>query len=386
METSYAGHARIGRPSDAEYWVYCAGSIPLCANVNKPDNDSQLEGEDAHELGAKFLLNRYTVRCFLPHMEEVLLKNGYLPTDEMRKYVSIYINDIIKIIGDQTISLDSDNIERVIPIHRIHPESFGTCDCWFHDPINNILYVWDFKYGYAPVEAYENWQLIMYSVGLLDFITNGNGLTSGITISMRVCQPRAPHIDGPIREWRIKAAELRPYIDRLVRQAHAACDPEPLLVTGEHCKNCDGLIICPAATRSALNAVDVSMKYTDIELLNIGRHWQLLKRAKETICNQFDALETFALQSIKNGVIIPELDIQPCKGNTSWRNDNNIVFAMGDLMGIDLRQLKKPCTPLQAINKGIPKEIVKIFSKHTSGKLKLVKHDSRKAMEIMKNE
>jgi hypothetical protein len=363
-------------PSTSKYWAHCAGSVALCANIYKPNTEYRKEGSAAHETAALFLKTGEW------QSKNVPFTNGYMLTEEMEKYVRTYINDVKRITEKRL--QPAENVETRIAISRIHPNCFGTCDLWYYDSIHKILYVWDFKYGWAPVKIFENYQLIMYAIGLLDKITTGNGLANDITVNMRICQPRAPHVDGPIREWRIKAMELKPYADHLIRQATAIYEPDPPLVTGEHCKNCDGLVICPAATQAALNAVDVSVKYTDPELLNIGRHWEILKRAKEAIFNQFDAIETYAIQSIKDGVIIPELDVQSSRGSTNWQVDNDNIFTMGDLLGVDLRQPEKPCTPKQAVDKGIPKEVVNLYSGHKAGKLKLVKHDSRKAKEVLK--
>jgi hypothetical protein len=371
-------HSNIG-PSRAKYWAYCAGSVSICRNVKKSTNDKAKEGNAAHELAAHYLLTNK----WWP--QEIPLSNGYIQTEEMRDYVKIYINDVINIIGYLPISCDY--IESTISIFRVHINAFGTCDLWYFDTINKILYIWDFKYGWGLVDAYENYQLIMYAVGLLDSILKKDTrITSEITVCIRICQPRPHHSDGPIREWKITASELNPYIEHLQRQAQLVYEINPPLVTGAHCRYCDALVICPAAAQAGLNSIDVSLKYTDIELLNIGRHYQILKRAKEAICNQFEALETFAIQSIKNGELIPELEIQPSRGSITWQENNESIFSMGDLLNINLRQPEKPCTPLQAINKGIPEDIVKMYSKHVPGKLKLIEHNSRKAKEMMKNE
>jgi hypothetical protein len=125
------------------------------------------------------------------------------------------------------------------------------------------------------------------------------------------------------------------------------------------------------------------MQSTGVELVNIVHEYDTLKRAKDAICNRFDAIEAQAIQSIKNGVIIPEFSIRPGRGRTVWTGSPQDAIAAGDLIGVDIRKPEAPLTPLQSEKKGVPQEIFDLYTRHEPGELKLIKDDGRKAREIL---
>jgi hypothetical protein len=55
---------------------------------------------------------------------------------------------------------------------------------------------------------------------------------------------------------------------------------------------------------------------------------------------------------------------------------------MGDMMGIDLRKPPAPCTPKQAIAKGIDSAVISQYSETPAGALKLVADNGNKAREV----
>jgi hypothetical protein len=67
----------------------------------------------------------------------------------------------------------------------------------------------------------------------------------------------------------------------------------------------------------------------------------------------------------------------------SWTKPATEVYALGDMMGVDLR-VTKPCTPTQAINAGIDGTVINAYAdRSTTRKLERVNLD--KLREIFNN-
>jgi hypothetical protein len=197
---------------------------------------------------------------------------------------------------------------------------------------------------------------------------------------MRTIQPRPWHPEGPVREWKITAENLQPYIDRL---HDAANDVFPTLCSGPWCKNCDAQIGCPANLRAASNAVDVADWPIDLERTNIGREISILRRAKEAIKNRLSAVESEAESKLLTGGFVEGWTMGPSKGGgkSTWSLSKKEVIEWGNLFNIDL-QKEEVITPIQAIKKGMDESFVKANSKMPKQGVTLTKVDPDEVKNI----
>ena len=184
------------------------------------------EGDASHWAGA----------CILQGEEPAVglsAPNGVILTGDMIEYARVYTHDIRTTMPPGTLAVEA----KISAAERVHPDSWGSVDCWSYDPKLRIIYIDDYKYGYGIVEPFENWQLINYAVGILDALRVRD---DRVTVRMTVAQPRAPHPQGPVRRWVINGADLRPYTNQLHAAAHEALGDDPAIRSGEHCQYCTG--------------------------------------------------------------------------------------------------------------------------------------------------
>ena len=356
--------AIITRPSGAGGWVYCHGKPTMEAGFADTSSKEADEGTFAHEVAAKLLIT-----------------GEVLPgaSAEMLNHVQVYIDDIKNTMA----SIDNTllSVEESVSIPRI--QSDGTPDSWCLDINNRILYIWDLKYGWGLVEVFENWQLICYVIGILNSLA-GN-LEQQLTICMRIVQPRPYHEDGPIREWRFPATDLRAYANKLEHAAALARSADPLIKTGSWCRDCLALYSCKNAVAAGMNAVDVIGKISIniCDPAGIGQTLTILSRAKELVNQLETAFKAQGLEAIKKGGSVPGWMASSGVGSLEWDTPDDQIFALGELMDIDLKKPTAPITPTQAIAKKMPEDMIKTLSKRKKATV-TIKPDTGKIQKIFK--
>jgi len=240
-------------PSSAHRWGAsggCTGSVLMTQQFpDMEESEDAKNGIASHEIGAT-LINAASIGSVV--MQDKIVgqpaSNGIIFTDEMFEAALEYVNDVIDIMRTTHVFGGGQfGIEKSVKAPRIHELSFGTLDTFLFDQRGLNLYIWDYKFGYSIIEVFENWQLINYAAGILEELDiNGLG-DQEITVHLRVVQPRAFHRDGTIREWIVKASELRPYINILHINAHKALGPDAICCSGPHCKDCSARVNCDTA-------------------------------------------------------------------------------------------------------------------------------------------
>lgn len=362
-------------PSSAGRWVFCPGAPLHEAKYPQDDTDDTREGEASHHIGSEILTNGgVAVNCvdFLG----TTLHNGVVVDTDMVDAAAIYVAAVLS-IGPH----DSLRVEKSVPIHAIHAKCFGAPDCWYYDPIKNVLHIWDYKYGWGIVEAFENRQGLCYYSGILAEL----GISDNdITIALHIVQPRPYHPEGSVRTWLTSGVGVRTLVSQLYNAAHKALGADPEYCSGKHCRNCAGRHACLSAEQAAGYAVDISSTHTPRELDNIGVGIELaiLQRAAEALKYRITGLEAQGLALKRKGIIVPGQKISYGSGSTVWTKPVGEVLALGDLMGVELRKPETPVTPKQAISAGVSKELIESYSEHRSGKARLAPDDNSKTRQI----
>jgi hypothetical protein len=345
-----SSHAKLWQPSGAPIWANCNGAPEFVADIPNPSNERAAEGTAAHWV-AQYRLTKGV----WPEVGNSA-PNGVEITEEMIDYVSVYV-DLV-----ESTPATVRGIEEKVHSPRIEKGCFGTVDHWCFDQQTSTLYDDDLKYGWGIVESWE--QHLCYACGLLDKYPAEN-------VVMRIIQPRPRHPQGPIREWRIKAVDLKPHFDRLHNAANMVF---PMLTSGPWCKNCRGALKCSANQNAAMNAVDVSELPVPVENLNIGRELDILQRAAEAIKNRLTKLETEAEGIIQSGGYVDGwiMSSIPSGGKSSWTSKHADIVALAKLLNINVEK-QALITPIQAMKKGMPEPLVKAHSQMPKPSLKLTK-------------
>lgn len=261
-------------PSSFPRLVACPGSRKLEAMFPREESEAAAEGILAHECAAREL--KVSFYKELPNCRPFNWSDEVLVSS-----IELYIEHVAKITGatrDTEISGYSKSngmhlhevnlhIEERIKIPYLHHECFGTPDCWYYDEEKNEVHVWDFKYGFKPVEVRENWQLIGYASGVCSLILekfhDGNKFLAehwDMVFNLHIVQPRARHREGPIRTWSLTRDALRYYENELQTSVQSSFLENPLLEAGSHCTYCKAKSICPQLKKESNMIVDKELE------------------------------------------------------------------------------------------------------------------------------
>lgn len=350
-------------PSSAHIWGGgCPGSVTLRAAYPQAPTEKSEEGDRAHRVA-------FDIATGVSHRCE---------DDEMLEAAELYV-ETIRASGVPGTALHFE--ERVAAPTMIHPDNWGTPDAWaFHD---EILYVWDFKYGHRFVDEFENLQLVNYVAAIVET----HNLSPRRCI-LTIVQPRCYYRGRPVRTWQVEWRDMAAYIDALSAAATVAMSGTGELKPGGYCGDCEARHACPALQLAAYDAAELSGLALPVELdpETLGRELTILKRAAEMLEARLTGLETQALAEIKSGRNVPGWTAESKDGPLRWNADvSEAVLQLGDLMGVDLR---KPglITPTQAIKAGIDGAVISEYASRKRGEAKLVPLDTRDTRRIFKKD
>lgn len=370
------GHSVLP-PSGASAWGACPGWVAMHRQFPDMDGDPEAsrEGTAAHAVCASMLQGA-------PITEGAIEPGtGVVVDEDMIEAASMYAADVLQTcaqFGGVPV------VETPVHIPRVHPECWGTPDAWAFDPVQLVLYVWDFKFGHLFVEVFENAQLgPCYASGILDALGFDGHSEQGVRVVCRIVQPRSFHRDGPIREWRFKAADLRPLVNKLRDAALDALGENPTCRVGPQCHYCPGRHACQALQRAALDACDVATTAQPFQLSPsaVGGELRAMRRALALLEARVAGLETEALRLLATGKPVPFWQAVQSKGRERWTVPADQVIALGHAFGVDLAKPLQAITPKQA-KALVDESVISAYSETPRGAIKLVPLNDSHAKKV----
>jgi hypothetical protein len=368
-----SSHSYIA-PSSAHVWLHCAGA-PMMAMLTDDgsETDEAREGTATHWVGFECLQHGRSPADFLG----VIAPNSVKVDDGMVESAAHYVEYVRSIPGV------SRHLEQRVHASSLHPELWGSCDCWTIDHTTHTLHVADFKHGHRIVEVFENWQLICYAAGVLEQLQIDGIADQLLRVVFHVVQPRAAHPDGIKRRWSVQASDLRGYFNRISASAHGAYDPAAKCVSGTWCADCNGRLGCDAGRRAGFSIMQYTADPIPLQLNadQVGTELLLVTEAMEALKGRRTALEQRAQQYLRSGQNVPNHALRPKQGRETWQLDPDAVFAFGDAMGVELRKPQEPITPTQAVAAGLDRAIIDSANMTTRPDrgVELVKDDGQRA-------
>jgi hypothetical protein len=243
--------------------------------------------------------------------------------------------------------------EKSVDIFGIHPHCHGTPDA--RKILPRKLRVLDYKYGHRFVEVFEMWQLVAYTLGVIETELGG---TCPDEIEFVVVQPRAYHPDGPVRSWPYTPAEFRELVARMHKAAHAAVSmagvphPNAPATTGPACGDCRARHECVLFQSVAARLVDESGRTERYNLPpeQLGAELSYLDEALERLNARRDGLAVQAETHLRAGHSVPGYGMEPGQAREAWLPDATYseVTALGAALGANLAAPPKLLTPTQA--------------------------------------
>lgn len=360
-------HAKLP-PSSAAMWVKCTGWYKMNEPLDEQeDTDDSRIGTAVHEMASRMLDGE------VPQIGETST-NGVVWDEEMFECAEAYVMDVQSVIMQYPFAEFAT--ETHVTINRVHKENAGTPDFSMFDPETRTIYIWDYKHGHGIVEAFENWQLLDYAIGLLDkYGVDGKGEQQCL-IHLRVVQPRAFHRDGVIREWRLLGYELRNYANILANAAHANMSDKAICQSGTHCKYCKARHTCSAAVQCGLGMIEVLSQPIPFDMSPdaMGTLYSIIKRSEKHLESLKAGLEAQISSKLTKGIAVSNWEMTQGCGREKWSIPFEEAIGIGEMYGVDIR--KKECvTPKQAITLGVDAELVRAYSITPTTGLKLTQID-----------
>jgi hypothetical protein len=327
--------------SDANRWAPrdgCPGSaLKQSTQERAPDTQDQIDGKEFHALAAQMIQSMATSSP-PPVCDDSEIYDG----------AKVYAENVAGVMM-QTGCLNP-MIEQRVELDFIHPNiKPGYIDCLLFDDKAGHVYIWDGKFGRSQVDAFENFQLILYALAFLNEAGIDTIKAQYVTVHLRIAQPRAYHVGGAVDEWVVNARDLMVYGNQVLSSAEEASKDDPACNSGEHCKNCAARHDCEAALRGGVQLFEASTGSTPLnmspqalgtQLDIVTRAFKQMKTLKEGYTAQVEAF-------VKKGIDVPGYTVAETFGNLQWKDEENVAEAF-HAFGIDVTKKPQLITPTQA--------------------------------------
>lgn len=357
-----------------------------------PDEDSEYAraGTACHSIGSDLL--RYTSAGYSgdhlgPYRDQCLKlidANGVAYTEEMYDAAELYATHVGHLMYEHQAGGAHCSAEERVDCGVIHESCFGTSDAALFSPASLELFVWDLKFGFGIVEALDNWQMTIYTLGIISRLELQLGVLPDTTQAhLGIVQPRPWHARGPIRYWHTTVGHLKSLLPSLQKAAVEALSPNPGCKTGPHCRYCRPRRHCAAAQNAGLASVEYLGTTVPAVMSNddLGAEVKILQRAKQMIEYRLTGLEELAAEKIKSGENVSGFRIERGYGRLMWNQSHKTTRELGKTFGVELSR-DDVITPAQAVQKGVPAEVVNLYAERRFRGLKLVPDDCKNARAI----
>lgn len=367
--------AHIWGPDGCAYYPTMAAAHPA-----PEDTVEAREGTAAHHLLAMRL---WGVVLELGD----LAPNGEPITKEMMTCTNGMVRDIEAL--RQAYDDLEECTEQVVYMPSVHPrQNWGTSDWFAISRKGRRIWLKDYKHGHRYVDAWENWQLSDYLLGVINHFQISD--YEKWTASLAIYQPRSYHPDGEVKEWELGGHKFRDLSAKLAAAAVEATGPNPKMRTGDHCGDCSGNINCPAFLRSVENAIDLSMRGVphDMTPEAKGTLRTMVEIASTRLKGMATGQDADIEANIRAGTHIPGWELKPTRPRLAWTCSVAEVHYLGVMMGVPLATVEEAggitvvsavLTPKQAMDAGIDEAVIMAYAERPSAALKVAQSSAHEA-------
>lgn len=326
-------------PSSAHRWTQCTASATAIAALGE-----QEEGEEAAE-GTR--AHDEIERCLGAAAH---FSNGMQPLpvnpDHPAAFGVALVLDYVRQLPPGRLWVE----QRV----RLTDQIWGRCDVAHWDDATGILTIVDYKNGHVGVDAEENEQLRIYAAGSI-YTHN----LPAKWIRYVVVQPRDFRPVPPVKQWHESADDLFAFATKT-----AAIPYGPLtFVAGEQCTYCPLFGICSASRDLLANVGALVAGLMTADQVTPAQR-ALFLACKKPIADAFKNAEKIWQKEALQGAAAPGLKVVTSQGHKAWSDPEAaraLVLERLGPSGLDVP------TPAQAIERGIPADVVNPMAPRPSG-------------------
>ena len=320
-------HARLS-PRTSERLYNCPGSLRLSRCKRSTSGPAAMLGTEAHEYASEILL------------ENINLAD--IPDDDMRSAVERYItfvNDLEESYSEEYDYL----VEEQVDLSHLGGDCWGTMDyaSWC---IGKDLYVCDYKHGIVTVEAVDNKQLKIYALGILEEI--GYDFEY---VYLVIVQPRAAHVNGPVRSQRVTPAHMKVFKTQLEEAIKETKNEHAHLAAGSWCQYCPAIGHCPEIVGTAQELAKIEFadsvsgsndrlpsieSITDDQLARIVEHTRAFR-------SWLDGCGVEAVERLQKGSSLAGLKLVRSPGRARWRDPDNLPTGYTRSVPITITEARK---------------------------------------------
>ena len=293
-------------------------------------------------------------------------ENGVVLTEEMINAGNVYLAAVWERAQHH---IDGLGVELQLSAVPAGLQQSGRADAVWVSADRTELVVWDGKFGYGPVAAFENWQLAIYGVAA--------AFPYRATIqrvTLVIVQPRGESVRQPVKTWIIEGAELSGVTAMLIeRHGYTQLDAAAPLAAGKHCRNCRAESSC-SVNREATWHVRASAGAAMPENLSpeeIAYELEEFARGESLIRGRRIALEALAQTTIERGGKIPGYVMHQSLADRSWRSPEQAKL-LGPGFGVEMEE-RKTISPAQAQSRGMSEAAVNALTVRATRPPKLVR-------------
>ncbi len=387
-------HAKL--PASAtDRWSACPGSVHMDAPVRERSVYAD-EGTAAHALAESVMSDDdagpiagyLSLAIFVGPKGETRIVNEavqphsagqagdeakFVIDHEMIEHVSVFVDfcETASITHGDGSKVTGTLLEKYVKLAGVHKSLGGTLD-FAEMYANGDAILADLKYGRGVVvDVEDNLQQKVYALGLA--LQRPKSIKRVISY---IVQPRAYHVDGPIRRAVYDADYLRgEFADWLRQRALDTEQPDALVFAGSHCRWCDAASICPVkfeqvqkAAAEEFGAVTTAMVPTEKAEVDfpaaLSQAYEILPQV-EAWCKNVRAT---ALTFLSDGRDIPGYKLAAGRGTRTWNitpEELTPILRQGKLLKADCftEKIKTPAQieKLLAQQKGMSPKLIKML-------------------------
>jgi hypothetical protein len=367
----------------------CPGSVRLSAGLPNISSEHAIEGTRAHAL-AELSLNDGADD---PVTFLGMTLEGGIVTEEMVDHVRTFVDHcrfLREMCGPANVW-----VERRFNLAAFNPPApmFGTADFVAYDALSKTLHVVDLKYGQGVVvEVTGNPQLRYYALGAGISL---DGTVSIERVVITIVQPRAAHIDGPIRSEEIDYLDLVGWSSELFAAAAETTKPDAPLVAGDHCRWCLARAQCPERREHALavaqqefSVIEPAKPFTPPvpELIPDEQFFAMMSQL-DVLDDWSKSMRARANAMLEEGKDVPGFKLVERRANRKW-SDADTAMRVLTLNGntddeiFEPRTLKSPAQIEKLLGKKLfSTTVAEHVTKKSSGVTMVSADDARPAVQ-----